>query len=195
MNEANGEAHDEFSIRALSIETWPDFERLVQKHNGVWGGCWCTAFHPKRPEETPSAEGARAYKRKLVEEGRAHAALVFDGDICVAWCQFGPPEELPRIYHRKEVESKMEAPDWRITCIFVDRDYRKKGLSFFALNGALALIEDLGGGVVESYPQDTQGNKVSSSFLYNATRGVFERAGFSYEGKKGKNHCIVRKTI
>lgn len=86
-------------------------------------------------------------RKKLVKEERAHAALVFDGDICVAWCQFGPPQELPNIYHKKEVESKMTMPDWRITCIFVDKDYRKKGLSFFALNGALELIKNLGGGL------------------------------------------------
>lgn len=89
----------------------------------------------------------------------------------------------------------MTMPDWRITCIFVDRDHRKKGLSFAALNGALELIKELGGGIVESYPQDTQGKKTSNSFLYNSTRQIFERAGFSYEGKKGKNHCIMRKTI
>jgi hypothetical protein len=195
MNENDRDDYHGFRIQALDIETWQDFEQLAEKHNGVWGGCWCTAFHPKPPEKHRSAEDARAYKKKLVTEERAHAALVFEGEICVAWCQFGPPEELPTIYHRKEVESKMTMPDWRITCIFVDRDYRKKGLSLFALNGALALIKDLGGGVVESYPQDTQGNKVSSSFLYNGTRGIFEKAGFSYKGKKGKNHCIMRKAI
>ncbi len=183
------------SIKALNAETWKDFERLVEKHNGVWGGCWCTAFHPKSPEQKRSAEGTKSYKKKLVQEDSAHAALVFDGDICVAWCQFGPPQELPNIYHKKEVASKMTVPDWRITCIFVDRDYRKKGLSFFALNGALELIRNLGGGVVESYPQDTQGSKVSNSFLYNGTKEIFEKAGFTYEDQKGKNHCIVRKTI
>jgi hypothetical protein len=183
------------SVKALDTDTWKDFERLAQKHNGVWGGCWCTAFHPKSPDQRRSAEATKAYKRRLVEEDRAHAALVYDGDICVAWCQFGTPEELPNVYHRKEVESKMTRPDWRITCIFVDKDYRKSNLSFFALSGALELIENLGGGVVESDPQETRGRKVSNSFLYNGTRQIFERAGFSYEGKKGKNHCIVRKTI
>jgi hypothetical protein len=159
------------SIKALNIETWQDFERLVQKHNGVWGGCWCTAFHPKPPERNRSPEDAQAYKKKLVNEDRAHAALVFDGDFCVAWCQFGPPQELPNIYHKKEVESKLTMPDWRITCIFVDKNYRKKSLSFFALNGALELIKDLGGGVVESYPQDTQGRKISNSFLIQWNKG------------------------
>jgi integrase/recombinase XerD len=28
-------------------------------------------------------------KERLVREGKAHAALVFDGDLAVAWCQFG----------------------------------------------------------------------------------------------------------
>ncbi len=183
------------SIKPLSSETWPAFERLAQKHNGVWGGCWCTAFHPKSPEHKGSAEATKSYKKKLVETECAHAALVFDGDNCVAWCQFGSPQELPNIYHKKEVESKMTMPDWRITCFFVDRDYRKRGLSFVALNGALELIKNSGGGIVESYPQDTQGKKASNSFLYNGTREIFEKAGFSYEGEKGKNHCIMRKTI
>lgn len=183
------------SIKALNMETWQDFERLVEKHNGVWGGCWCTAFHPKSPEQKRSAEATKAYKKKLVEEDCAHAALVFAGDVCVAWCQFGPPQELPNIYHKKEVEAKMATPDWRITCIFVDKNYRKNGLSFLALKGALELIKELGGGVVESYPQDPKGKKISNSFLYNGTREIFERAGFTYEGEKGKNHCIMRKTI
>jgi hypothetical protein len=26
-------------------------------------------------------------------------------------------------------------------------------------------------------------------------RQIFERAGFSYESEKGKNHCIMRKTL
>jgi hypothetical protein len=37
-----------------------------------------------------------------VDEGRAHAALVFDGEVAVGWCEYGTPEELPGIYHRKE---------------------------------------------------------------------------------------------
>lgn len=184
-----------FSIRALNADTWKDFERLARKHNGVWGGCWCTAFHPKSPDRGKSAELTRSYKERLVHEGRSHAALAFDGATCVAWCQFGPPHELPNIYHKREVESRMNMPDWRITCIFVDRDYRKRDLSTVALNGALELIRELGGGVVESYPQDTRGRRVSSSFLYNGTKQIFERAGFEYEGQKGKNHCIMRKTI
>jgi hypothetical protein len=43
----------------------------------------------------------------------------------------------PTIYPKKQVESKMTMPDWRITCIFIDRDYHKKGLFFYALKAPL----------------------------------------------------------
>ncbi len=184
------------SVRPLDADTWPAFAALAERHNGVWGGCWCLAFHPKEPDMGESPEGNRAVKQRLVEEGRAHAAVVFDEDRAVGWCQFGPPGELPRIYHRKEYEAGMvEVADYRITCFFVDRDYRRQGVSEVALDGALGLIAAVGGGRVEAFPQDTRGEKTSASFLYNGTRGLFERAGFAYERPKGKNHCVMTKQV
>jgi GNAT superfamily N-acetyltransferase len=135
----------------------------------------------------------RPWKERLVREGKAHAALVFDGDAAVAWCQYGSPEDLPRIYHRKEWEAGLtgEPPAYRMTCIFVDRDYRRKGVAAVAVRGALDLIAKAGGGVVEGYPHDLQGEKIRSQFLYSATRSLFEEVGFSYERPKGKKNCVM----
>jgi GNAT superfamily N-acetyltransferase len=91
--------------------------------------------------------------------------------------------------------SAEELPDYRLTCIFVDRDYRRKGVAGVALRGALELIAEAGGGVVEGYPQDTQGKKISAKFLYNTTRSLYEQTGFTYVRPKGKNHCVMRRTV
>jgi len=121
---------------------------------------------------------------------------VYDGEVAVAWCEYGSPDELPNIYHRKEYAAGLrQEPDYRITCFFVDRNYRRRGVAAVALSGALDLIAQAGGGVVEAYPQDTQGKKTSASFLYNGTRSLFQQAGFSYERSKGKNHCVMRRTV
>ena len=186
----------EYTIRPLGPETWDAFAALAAKHNGVWGGCWCTWFHTFYAEKGHTAEGNRVLKERLVNEGRAHAALVFDGDAAVAWCEYGSPDELPNINHRKEYEAGLdELPTYRLTCFFVDRDYRRKGVAAVALRGALDLIAQAGGGLVETYPQDTPGKKTSASHLYNGTRSLFEQAGFSYERPVGKNHCVMRKTV
>lgn len=192
----------ELTIKALAPDTWDAFAQLVERHNGVWNGCWCTWFHTMHAEKTFDAGDNRSLKQRLVSDGRAHAALVFDGEAAVGWCQYGRPDELPNIYHRKEYEADLDRlPDYRLTCFFVDKRYRRKGVARAALRGALDLIAQAGGGRVEAYPQDTSGKqdtpgkKVSASFLYSATRGLFEEAGFTYERPKGKNHCVMRKDV
>jgi GNAT superfamily N-acetyltransferase len=186
----------QYTTRPLDMETWDAFARLCEKHNGAGFGCWCTWFHPRRIENDGDVEAGRPYKERLVRQGRAHAALVFEGDVAVGWCQLGTPAELPRINHRKEYEAGLvSSPDYRLTCFFVDRNRRREGIAAVALDGALDLIAMAGGGVVEAYPQDTAGKKVSSSFLYSATRSMFEKAGFDYERPKGKNHCVMRKVV
>jgi GNAT superfamily N-acetyltransferase len=196
----------EYTIKPLCPDTWAAFAELAGRHNGVWNGCWCTWFHASRAsraaaapacgEKGPTAESNRALKEGLVRQGRAHAALVFDGETAVAWCEYGSPEELPNIYHRKEYEAGLDQlPDYRLTCFFVDTRYRRRGVAAAALRGALDLIAQAGGGVVEAYPHDTHGKKTSGSFLYNGTRSLFEKAGFSYERRKGQKNCVMRRTV
>jgi GNAT superfamily N-acetyltransferase len=188
---------DGYRIEPLTPETWEAFASLAERHNGVWGGCWCTWFHsfPDPPERKEL--GNREFKRRLVENDRTHAALVFDGDAAIAWAQFGPVEEVFNIHHRKEWErGVVRVPDFRITCLFVDRDYRRKGIAATAVRGALALIARAGGGLVESYPHDLPPDKkTSSSFLYNATRRMYEGLGFEYQRPKGKGNCVMTKDV
>ncbi|TQN41866.1 hypothetical protein FHU33_1251 [Blastococcus colisei] len=182
--------------RSLDATTWPDVARLVESHNGVWGGCWCMAFHPQREGGPKTAADNRRDKESLVREGQAHAALVYDGADCVGWCQFGPTDELPRIKHRKAYTAGPSTlPDWRITCFFVDRGDRRRGVASAALDGALQEIARLGGGLVESYPEDVEGRKVSSSFLHNSTVSLFERHGFERTRRIGKDRWVVARLV
>lgn len=66
-----------------------------------------------------------------------------------------------------------------------------------AITGALDLIAHLGGGQVESYPHDLtdQTKKMSSSFLYNGTRRLYERLGFRYDRPKGLKNCVMVTTV
>src|SRR5262245_52130390 len=119
-----------FHVRPLDEASWPDFSALVERHNGVWGGCWCMGFHEEGVGRHTTAAQNRAAKECRVREARAHAALVFDGPVCVGWCQFGPTDELPRIKHRRAYLEGLDAlPDWRITCFFVDRGHRGTGVA------------------------------------------------------------------
>lgn len=154
------------------------------------------AFHPPRGNPPYSADDNRLAKEQRVRTGTAHAALVYDGDDCVGWCQFGSPDELPRIKHRRAYDAAGPTPpDWRITCFFSAKTHRRSGVATTALRGALKEIGRLGGGTVESYPEDGTGRRVSASFLHNATLAVFEGQGFERVRQLGKHHWVVRAVV
>jgi GNAT superfamily N-acetyltransferase len=187
-----------YEIRALGPDTWDAYARLIERQSGLFSSCWCTWFHTLHADKPKdrTADDNRSLKEQLVRTGGAHAALVFDGPDAVAWCQYGVPAELPNIHHRKEYEATVEhLPDYRLTCIFVDKKHRRHGLAGVALRGALELIAQAGGGVVEGYPHDIDGQKTSASFLYNGTRTLYEQAGFSYVRPKGQKNCVMRIVV
>jgi GNAT superfamily N-acetyltransferase len=184
------------TTKPLDAGTWRDFAGLAEEHHGVWDGCWCLGFHEEGRPYIHTPERRRELKEARVRDGRAHAALVFDDGRCAGWCQFGPTEELPRIKHQKAYrEGLRELPDWRITCFFVGRTHRHRGVAEAGLKGALQEIARLGGGRVESYPEDTSGRKVSGSFLFNGTVAMFERHGFTRCRQIGKHRWVVRRVV
>ena len=148
---------DGYRIEPLSMRTWDAFADLAERHNGVWGGCWCTYFHrhPDTDEERRALGHDRVQAALYVEAGRARTTLVFDGDVAVAWARVRDIPGLWNIHHRKEWEKGVaRTPDYRITCLFVDSGYRRAGMAAVAVRGALALIAAAGGGLVEAYPHD-----------------------------------------
>ena len=62
------------TIRALTPETFGDFAALVERNQGMFANCWCTWFHPDDREPNSTAEDNRAFKKRRVDEGIAHAA-------------------------------------------------------------------------------------------------------------------------
>jgi hypothetical protein len=104
-----------YTTRPLSPETWDDFAALVEANNGVWGGCWCMGFHPEGVGKGSTIAGNRAAKRAHVDAGTVHQTLVYDGDVCVGWCQYGAPAELPSIKNPAAyARGVVDLPAWRI---------------------------------------------------------------------------------
>ncbi|HET6988111.1 MAG TPA: GNAT family N-acetyltransferase [Kribbella sp.] len=183
------------SVRPLGVETWPAFAALVEANNGVWGGCWCMGFHVKLGKGRTAAQN-RAEKEERVRDGSTHAALVFDGDQCVGWCQFGTPAELPEVKSKRLYEKGLtNLPDWRVTCFFTGKGHRGRGVAAAALAGALAQIAEFGGGTVEGYPEETDDRKVAGSFLHTGPMPAFESLGFTRTRPISPHRWVVTRTV
>ncbi len=78
-----------YVIRLLSPDTSAGFAWSVEAKNGVWGGCYCTGFHPEGAGEGHAAAQNRDTKRSHVRNGTVQQIFVHDGDDRVGWCQYG----------------------------------------------------------------------------------------------------------
>jgi len=187
-------AEPTYTVKALDQSTWPAFAALVERNNGVFGGCWCMGFHAEGVGKDTTAAQNCERKHERVRAGTTHAALVFDGDDCLGWCQFGTPDELPRIKSRAAYEKgRTTVPDWRIACCYVGKGHRRRGVATAALAGAVDLIAGLGGGTVEGYPEDA--GSVPAGFLFNGALSTYEQLGFIRDRKIGKHRWVVTRAV
>jgi GNAT superfamily N-acetyltransferase len=187
-------AEPRYTVQALDELTWDAFAALVERNNGVFDGCWCTGFHPEGVGKGTTAAQNRERKLERVREGKAHAALVFDGEDCVGWCQFGAPGEVPRIKSRAAYEKgQSSSPDWRIACNYVGKGHRRQGVATAGLAGAVELIAGLGGGTVEGYPEDA--GSVPAGFLFNGALSTYENLGFVRDRKIGKHRWVMTRVV
>lgn len=185
-----------YTAGTLDTSTWDAFAELVERNNGVYGGCWCVGYH-FNPNRGQGPAGNRATKQELVRTGKTHAALVFDEDgAAQGWCQYGSVQELPDIKHGREYrKDPPPQPDWRITCIFVDKKHRGQGVARTALEAALDQIAALGGGLVEAISEVTAGRTAQGRFLFSATVELFDEYGFTRGRQVGKHAWIVSRRV
>jgi GNAT superfamily N-acetyltransferase len=179
--------------RALDASTWELFAELVERNNGIYGGCWCIPHHP---EYQRGVSDPRTLKHQLVDEGRATAALVVDeSGMARGWCQYGHRDELLLKHQREYDKQPPPTAAWRIACIFVDKGHRHQGVARVALRGALDQIAAAGGGVVEAISEVTRERQAQDRFLFSATVELFEDLGFSRVRQVGKHAWIVNTTV
>ncbi|HEY4021879.1 MAG TPA: GNAT family N-acetyltransferase [Pseudonocardiaceae bacterium] len=183
-----------YMVRPLTAATWDAFAELVERNNGVFGGCWCVGFHPESRQRGPIR---RTIKEERVRTDRAHAALVLDGEgIAQGWCQYGRPDELPAIKHKRAYDKDApRPPDWRITCVYVDPKHRGQGVARVALEGALDQIAQAGGGLVEAISEVTADREAHGRFLASATVELFEQFGFARDRQVGMHAWIVNRMV
>ena len=137
--------HPHYTTRPLTSDTWDDFATLVEANNGVWGGCWCMGFHPEAVGPGHTRDGNRRAKQRHVTNGTVHQTLVYAGDECVGWCQYGSPAELPNIKNPAAYRKEQKAlPDWRIGCLFTGSLHRGTGVARAAVAGTLEAIRAAG---------------------------------------------------
>jgi GNAT superfamily N-acetyltransferase len=140
-------------------------------------------------EGRASADQAQR-KRSLhsrIEEGTPIGLIGYVAGQPVAWCSVAPRETFVRLRD----DQQEEAGVWSVTCFFVRRDHRGRGLSGRMLDAAVALAKLRGAKAVEGYPVDPD----SPSYRFMGFVRLFQARGFREVARGGSRRHVLRLEV
>jgi len=171
-------------VRPLEPGDWELVADLFGER-GACGGCWCMAW--RRPgrewEEHKGASNRRAFRR-LVTNGAATGVLALADGVAVGWCSAGPRADFRSLETKRSLRTEWDEHTWSVTCFFLRKEWRGRGLGRRLLEGAVALAREHGARRIEGYPvAPTSGfgagdKRMPAAFVWTGLPRMFERARF-----------------
>jgi len=178
-----------------TAERWADIETLFGER-GACGGCWCMAMRLPRREWVAGKGIAnkRAFKR-IVTRGRAPGVLAYAGREPIGWCAVAPRADFVVLANSRVLAPLDDEPVWSITCLFIRKDWRRRGISAKLVAAAAKLARANGARIVEGYPITPSSEDMPAPFLWLGTPPAFVTAGFVEVARRSRLRPIMRKTL
>lgn len=184
-----------YSFHPLTPERWPDLEALFGPRGAV-GGCWCMTMRiPRSQYERDKGEGNRRAFRAIVESGPPPGVLAYAGGDPVGWCAIGPRRNFSVLGRSRVLAPLDDLPVWSVTCFFIRKDHRRRGLSVALLREAVVFAARHGATIVEGYPVEPRKPEVPPVFAHTGLASAFRNAGFVEVDRRSETRPIMRLLI
>ena len=138
--------------------------------------------------------GNRMAMRALVDRGQQPGVLLYQDERAVAWCAVAPREEYIRLAASR-VWAPVDAEKvWSVSCFFVEKKARGRGLTVAVLNAAAEFARSKGARILEGYPQELK-EKLPPAFVWTGVMPTFVHAGFREAERRSPKKPIMRMVV
>ena len=181
-------------IHPVTARRWNDLEKLFGEH-GAYSGCWCMYFRFRSAEwaRRTGRENKRDLK-KLVRSNDVPGLLAYVGCEPIAWVAMAPREKYLHLEHSRTLKRVDDQPVWSVTCFFVAKPYRGKGVMVPLLRAAVEYAAKRGAQIVEAYPIEV-GGKLTGYDGFTGIASVFRKVGFVKARQVTRGQALMRYTI
>jgi GNAT superfamily N-acetyltransferase len=184
----------DLSFHPLTSKLWRDFEVLFGD-NGACGGCWCMYWKLRgKAFEEATGDVARQMQKRIVDAKTVPGLIAYSEGYPVGWVAVEPRSAYPKLAHSRALTPVDDQEVWSITCFFVEKKHRRKGITVELLKAAVEHVKARGGKIVEGYPVDTHRNQ-PDVFIYTGTASAFQKAGFVEVARRSPARPIFRYII
>ena len=145
--------------------------------------------------ERQKGEQNRLAFRTIVESNELPGVLADDGHEPVGWCAVAPRERFVRLERSRILKPVDDRSVWSVVCFFVERSYRRRGVSRLLLRAAVDLASSRGAKIVEGYPVEPKKAKTPAAFAWTGLAAAFRSAGFTEVARRSETRPIMRFNI
>jgi GNAT superfamily N-acetyltransferase len=180
--------------RPLDKSRWNDFVKLFGER-GACGGCWCMTWR-LRSSDFAEMKGEKNKKaiQKVVSNGEPVGVIGYLNDEPVAWCAVAPREKFLRLENSRVLKRIDDQPVWSVTCFFITKPFRRKGLSVEMLKGVIEYCKKQKVKIIEAYPSELK-KDLPDAFVWTGIASSFLKAGFIVAARNSKTRPIMRFSI
>ena len=179
----------------LTPERWPDLEALFGPR-GACGGCWCMTWRRRRPDfEANKGIGNKRAFKKIVTANQQPGVIAYCKGEPVAWCAIAPRSVYVSLERSRVLKLVDDQPVWSITCLFIRRDFRRRGVSSLLIKAAVKFAAGRGAKIIEGYPVEPYTAAMPDAFAWTGIPASFHKAGFTEIARRSKTRPIMRKGV
>ncbi|HEX7880674.1 MAG TPA: GNAT family N-acetyltransferase, partial [Candidatus Eisenbacteria bacterium] len=139
-------------------------------------------------------ESNRKAFKKRVADGPPPGLIAYAGRTPIGWIAIGPRASLPRLNNSRILAPVDEQPVWSVSCFFVTKEWRKRGVSVFLIEAAARFAAKAGAKLVEGYPVVARGT-APAPFVWTGLPGTFLEAGFEEVARRSTTRPIMRRAV
>lgn len=183
------------SVHPATSQRWRDLEKLFGPR-GACAGCWCMYWRLTRKAfDQQKGEGNRRQLNRLVEQGPPPGLLLYSDEEVVGWCSLGPRENFGTLNRSRVLAGVDDLPVWSVVCFFIDKKYRRQGLTVQLLHAAAAYARSQGASILEGYPVEPKKPDAPPVFVFTGLAEAFRKAGFIEVARRSETRPIMRMML
>lgn len=137
-------------------------------------------------------EGNRRAFQAIVQAGEVPGLLAYADGEPVGWVAAAPRERYSALERSRVLAPVDEVPVWSITCFFIAKPYRGRGVASRLLKAITEYAAEQGAQIIEGYPVDTRGQRQSAAFIFTGLPGMYRAAGFEEVARRSPTRPIMR---
>lgn len=188
-------ANKRLTFEPVTPDRREDFEALFGER-GACAGCWCMWFRGTRKVyEKNQGAGNKRRMKKIITSGEVPGILAYHGGEPVGWCAVAPRETYDALARSRVMAPVDNQPVWSVTCLFVRKDFRRRGVSTRLLDAAAKYAGTQSARIVEGYPVEAKKPDQPDPFMYHGSASAFRAAGFEEVARRSPSRPIMRRGV